>query len=706
MAENKFKTAALWYAQKMGLRVFPLKPRSKEPLVKGWPEQATDNPEKIKSWWNLNPDANVGIATGRGSGIWVLDIDGEAGDESLFALREAFGLLPETIMSMTGNGKHYFFRYPNQAEIRNSISKMGSGIDIRGEGGYIVAPPSIHPNGQAYEWEASCEPPKVPIADAPDWLFDRVKKQRANGNGGGQVANSVKSAPFGELTKVYSALAALSAENYDDWVKAGMFLHSTGWENAFDIWCQWSSTVPAKFDLKACQKKWASFHQDGGISLGTLYYRAQKQRQGTSRLESSQDDELPPPYPEFSWDTDFGIAGEVAKLAADGTEVDPCPVIFTFLTAAAALFGLNCYINVGETRHYPRLFVCIVGSSSRSRKGSSTGLIRRLIDKVNEMSSGDNRPESLSVIEGGLSSHEGLIFAIRDPSDDEDDDGNPKDKGVSDKRALIIEEEFASTLKVASRDGNALSPILRKAWDGGVMQSLTKNNRIKATDPHINLVTHITGYELRKVLVENEVQNGFANRFLWVCARRTGIVAFPKRAKDSDVQRIALRLRTALKTARSRKDLCMDAEARQRWEEIYRTVSIDEVGRAAAFTARGEAHILRMALIFALLECGETIKVKHLNAAYCLWLYSDASIRHIFCSAEGVEGDRDAQRVLTALRRRAAMTQSDMHKLFNNHKPKRHLIELLTQLEGVNKIYQDVRKGNGTKSARVWRIRA
>lgn len=266
---------------------------------------------------------------------------------------------------------------------------------------------------------------------------------------------------------------------------------------------------------------------------------------------AENDDVPPPPYPDFDWSADFVLAGEVAKLAAKDTEIDPCAVIFSFLATAAALFGIHCYTRAGETRHYPRLFVCIVGSSSRSRKGSSTGLIRRIIATVNEQLSVERHDQAFTVI------------------------------------------------------------------DGGVLQSLTKNNRIKSTDPHINLITHITGFELRKVLVENEVQTTSAERFIPI-----------------------------------------DASAETRWAEIYRAVSIDEIGRAAAFTARGEAHILRMALIFALLDCRQAIKVDHLETAYTLWRYADGSVRHTFCSAEGIEGDPDAQKVLNALREHGEMTQT------------------------------------------------
>lgn len=160
---------AKFYASK-GWQVFPLKPHEKTPVVK-WADVATTDAAQIAAWWQQTPAANVGIATGARSGIVVLDIDaGHGGEESIAALIAQHGALPVTVTAKTGGGgRHILFKHPG-IEIHNSAGKLGKGLDIRGDGGYIVAAPSIHPNGNAYAWNE--RPSQTPLADMPQWIID------------------------------------------------------------------------------------------------------------------------------------------------------------------------------------------------------------------------------------------------------------------------------------------------------------------------------------------------------------------------------------------------------------------------------------------------------------------------------------------------------------------------------------------------------
>lgn len=158
------------YAEK-GWQSFPLKPKDKTPFLK-WAEVATCNTQMLNGWFDNYPDANIGIACGKRSGIIVLDIDaGHGGYESLTKLMNKYGILPETPISRTGNGgEHIFFKHPG-VEIRNSAGKLGPGLDIRGDGGYVVAPPSLHPNGNEYEWVVETD-----LADMPAWMIELLKE--------------------------------------------------------------------------------------------------------------------------------------------------------------------------------------------------------------------------------------------------------------------------------------------------------------------------------------------------------------------------------------------------------------------------------------------------------------------------------------------------------------------------------------------------
>ena len=120
-------------------------------------------------------DLNIGVATGERSGIFVVDIDGERGEQSLIEITSRFGALPATVEVLTGSaGRHFYFKWPTfegAPQIRNTASAVAAGIDTRGEGGYVVAPPSLHPSGNRYRWSTSSA---KAIADAPVWLLGLI----------------------------------------------------------------------------------------------------------------------------------------------------------------------------------------------------------------------------------------------------------------------------------------------------------------------------------------------------------------------------------------------------------------------------------------------------------------------------------------------------------------------------------------------------
>jgi len=176
--QNEFLEAALKYVR-LGWNVIPLQPRDKKPLLPSWREWQTKKvtEDMVKTWWQKHSDANVGILTGAISGIVVLDVDGEAGRQSLAQIAKG---LPPTPISNTGKGSHYIYKHPG-FEVRNFAGKL-PGLDFRGDGGYIVAPPSIHPSGRQYEWVIS--PEDVELAPVPGWLLALLgQKKKGNGEG-------------------------------------------------------------------------------------------------------------------------------------------------------------------------------------------------------------------------------------------------------------------------------------------------------------------------------------------------------------------------------------------------------------------------------------------------------------------------------------------------------------------------------------------
>ena len=175
--------AALKYAQN-GFRVLPLRPKGKEPLIKGWVKKASTDKEKIQTWWEDNSDINIGLLTGHNSGFFVVDIDGPKGEQSLSEFEAEHGKLPKTLEQKTGReggGRHLFFKTPTVLPWEPDKKRVGCrtsvlpGVDVKGEGGYVVAPPSIHPDtGQQYSWVNG---PDVLIVKAPQALLQLIEKK-------------------------------------------------------------------------------------------------------------------------------------------------------------------------------------------------------------------------------------------------------------------------------------------------------------------------------------------------------------------------------------------------------------------------------------------------------------------------------------------------------------------------------------------------
>jgi hypothetical protein len=168
-ARSPLCNAAIAYATR-GFAVFPCAPRGKVPVTRHGCHDATKDLARITAWWCENPRYNIAVATGPVSKVFVLDVDGLDAEVSLRKLEDQHGALPETVESITPRGRHVFFRCENGA-IRNSAGAIAPGLDIRGDGGYVVLPPSIHPSGRSYVWSVDSGDH---FAEPPVWLTNSL----------------------------------------------------------------------------------------------------------------------------------------------------------------------------------------------------------------------------------------------------------------------------------------------------------------------------------------------------------------------------------------------------------------------------------------------------------------------------------------------------------------------------------------------------
>lgn len=422
------------------------------------------------------------------------------------------------------------------------------------------------------------------------------------------------------------------------------------------------------------------------------------------KTAEAPDSPEPDPWPVMAEEAYYGLAGEIVKAIEPHSEADPVAILAHLLIAFGNGVGAAPYYSVESSRHYPREFAVLIGDTSKGRKGTAWGHPKRLLSLADPEWAG-------GCIKTGLSSGEGLIFEVRDPIKKQEPirEGNPRrvtgyeeviaDPGVTDKRRLIIEPEFASTLTVMGREGNILSPILRQAWDDGVLSPLTKSNLITATGAHISIIGHITREELLRQLCETEKANGFGNRFLWFLVRRSKCLPEGGSLPEAEIERLGELLRGALNLAKQIGEMKRDAEARELWASVYPLLSKGKPGLTGSLLARSEAHVLRLSMIYALLDGSALVERPHLEGALAVWDYVEASAKCVFGDATG---DWVADRILAALRD-GPTTETEIRDLFGRNAKGDRIQKALSFLVSAHRI-QSEKVGTGGRPATRWRL--
>ncbi|HCD09090.1 MAG TPA: hypothetical protein DEQ01_01705, partial [Thermoanaerobacter sp.] len=301
---------------------------------------------------------------------------------------------------------------------------------------------------------------------------------------------------------------------------------------------------------------------------------------------------------------------------------------------------------------------------------------------------------------------EGLIWAIRDPIVEYIKDkktGEFKkevvDLGVEDKRLLVTESEFATILKRMQREGNILSPIIRQAWDGYKIQSLSKNNPAIVTEPHVSIIGHITVEELRNHLRNVELFNGFANRFIWQCVRRSKLLPEGPVVPDAVYNEIIQKLVDVFKWVKENKgEIYRDDEATEFWKVVYPMLTEGKDGTIGAITSRAEAQVLRLSLLYAILDKSKVIKRRHIESAIAIWQRSEQSVEFVFGDKTG---DTIQDSIMEALKQKP-MTQTEIYRnVFNSNVQATKIKEALQKLSAKGKVTCIVEQTK-TKPKKIW----
>lgn len=364
----------------------------------------------------------------------------------------------------------------------------------------------------------------------------------------------------------------------------------------------------------------------------------------------------------------YGLAGDIVKTIEPHTEADPAGILVQLLAAFGNVIGKCPHFKVEDDYHALKINPVLVGETARGRKGVSWSRVKRLYEPI---TSG----WVINNVTSGLSSAEGLIWAVRDKT-------LLGDEGISDKRLLVIEPEFATVLRRIGNQGNTLSAIIRQSWDSELLRSLTKNSPAQSTGAHITIIGHITKDELVHYLDKTEVANGFGNRFLWICVKRSKMLPEGGHIHEVNFNSLTERLQKAIDFSCRIGEIKRDKETNRIWCDVYSVLSEGKLGMLGALTARSEAYVMRLACIYALLDSSELIRPEHLNSALAIWDYAEQSVRYIFGDKIG---DETADTILTALRNNPdGLSRTEISGLFTGHKHSQEITRALEMLKEHN----------------------
>lgn len=382
----------------------------------------------------------------------------------------------------------------------------------------------------------------------------------------------------------------------------------------------------------------------------------------SSELESKYNDDTPLlKVPEINKKAFFGLIKEVIETAAVNCEASAVSVGITLIHYIAACIGRKVYLPIGDYILHCRPYSLIVGQSSKARKGMSQSLVKKIFLEIAQIN------KYLPPIINGLSTGEGLIYLVRDSDD--------KDQGISDKRALVIETEFANILKKSKREQSILSQIIRQAYDGETIATRTRVNSCKATDPHIVILGHITADELKKTIANTtEATNGFINRFLIINTKREKIISLPPATNIKKIKSIAFDINQILKEfdplSKTIHEMKIDIEAAIYWDKVYSVLTAESYGIIGELTNRHDHFPLIYAMIFAILEGRFTITELDIERALYWVDYGQQSIRYIFSSVETEESQKrinELSRKILSLITDQPISRSQLYKALDSN---------------------------------------
>lgn len=478
--------AALEY-RRSGLSVFPVG-RDKRPLVE-WRDFQKDPPhlDHVSIWWERWPDANIGLATGAVSGVIVLDADEAEGLASL----EALNLPDLSWRSRTGRGLHDFRKHPG-VPIHNRAG-LRPGLDVRGDGGFVIVPPSVHASGRRYEWIH--DPTDTPLAPLPPALLALLREPPSNG---GPAKASAEIIPEGQRQETLYRLArAMLARGLSPEAMTAALLEE--------------NRTRCRPPLPGAEVHATARH------AATQPHRADFGQRP-----------IPAPAPDLAQPLSvpeaglIGVGREFADLYAHYLESPRAFFYFTFLTYFGALVARKITLD-SELRPQPRLYVVLVGESADTRK---TTALRKVDEFFRSLGPG-LEPHVLF----GVGSAEGIAAELEDSPD------------------LILHfDELKAFVDKAKNEHSVALPMVSTLFERPDYDNRTKAEKLSVRNAAVSLVAACTADTYATIFDQKFLAIGFPNRLFLVSDRSTARIAVPTMIPGAALDTLRGRVRGLLET--------------------------------------------------------------------------------------------------------------------------------------------------------------
>ena len=617
-----------------GWAVFPVAGKVPFPGSHGCLD-ATRDEAQIRAWWTEHPEAGIAGATGAPSGRVVLDVDAyrPGADEALSDLEAKHGALPRTAEAITGGGgRHLVFR-SNGHRLPSVNGKLGPGLDFKADGGYVVLPPSLHPNGRPYSWNLAAHPSEVPEAPLPEWIEHLVTAGAARPATGPDPA-ATEAIPEGRRNGTLASLAGTMRRRGMREPEIAAALLVVNAER-----CR--PPIP-EADVRAVARSVSRYEPvERPVPVEDLapeepdWLREElgddpaPEPAGVLEAPEPEAEEEPleiPALPEECWRLGFR---EFRDAYHNSTEAADAFLFGGYLTVAGLVLGREAKLSCG-VEVFPNVYLTAVGASGRSRKSTAQAYARKLLARVDE-----GVEHSL-----GIGSAEGLLALLAAK------DGMPR-------RVLVDLGETATLLHKGAQDATrGLLPFVTGLYDCPPSARLPNRSAdVRAPEPFLCILGSTTADWLRGSLALDDVRGGLAGRFLYIVGREKAPIAFPPPPRLDALEAAERVLLDARKRHATAREYPLDAEALELWRSWY------TAERARAYPSpileclaqRLHLHAWKLALVFAALEATAAVTVEQLGAACAFADYQREAQAHVFIGLGESERSKIEARIRAAL---------------------------------------------------------